>query len=144
MSAADITLGALFDARRAARLVEFHAEDAANPDFSEVINDVIALATQRESGYRAAITRGTARLAATRLMDLAANRDADAQVRAEASEGLRRLSAKLSGAGTRDDAEVAHRHALRDDIARFLERPDQPRTQPKMPEVPPGPPIGGD
>jgi hypothetical protein len=144
MAAADITLGALFDARRAARLVEFHAEDAANPDFSEVVNDVIALATRRESGYRGAITRGTARLAAMRLMDLAANRDADAQVRAEASEGLRRLSARLSDAGIRDDAEVAHRHALRDDIIRFLERPDQPRTQPKMPEVPPGPPIGGD
>jgi hypothetical protein len=77
-------------------------------------------------------------------MDLAANRDADPQVRAEASEGLRRFASKLSDAGVRDDAELAHRHALRDDITRFLERPDQPRTQPKLPEVPPGPPIGGD
>ena len=32
MSSADITLAALLDARRAARLVQFHAEDAANPD----------------------------------------------------------------------------------------------------------------
>ena len=144
MASADITLAALLDARRAARLVQFHAETAANPDFNEVVNDVIDAVTRRASGYGAAITRGTARLAATRLMDLAANRDADSQVRAEASEGLRRLSAKLSDAGIRDQAELAHRHALRDDIARFLERPDQPRTQPKLPEVPPGPPIGGD
>ncbi|MDP9362045.1 MAG: zinc-dependent metalloprotease, partial [Acidobacteriota bacterium] len=142
MASADITLAALLDARRAARLVQFHAEDASNPDFNEIVSDVIAAATRRESGYRGSITRATARLAATRLMDLAANRDADPQVRAEASEGLRRFAAKLSDAGIRDDAELAHRHALRDDIERFLARPDQPRTQPKLPEVPPGPPIG--
>ncbi|HEV7487194.1 MAG TPA: zinc-dependent metalloprotease [Thermoanaerobaculia bacterium] len=143
-SSADITLAALFDARRAVRLVQFHAEDASNPSFSEVVNDVLDVVTKRESGYRGAITRGSARLAATRLMDLAANRDADPQVRAEASEGLRRFIGRLNDAGIRDDAELAHRHALRDDITRFLDRPDQPRTQPKLPEVPPGPPIGGD
>jgi hypothetical protein len=144
MSSADITLAALFDARRAARLVQFHAEDAANPSFNEVVNDVLGVVTRSESGYRGAITRGSARLTATRLMDLAANRDADPQVRAEASEALRRFLARLNDAGIRDDAELAHRHALRDDITRFLERPDAPRTQPKLPEVPPGPPIGGD
>jgi hypothetical protein len=144
MASADITLAALFDARRAARLVQFHAEDAANPSFNEVVNDVLEVVTKREAGYRGAITRGSARLAATRLMDLAANRDADPQVRAEASEGLRRFFARLSDAGIHDDAELAHRHALRDDVTRFLDRPDQPRTQPKLPEVPPGPPIGGD
>jgi len=144
MSSADITLAALFDARRAARLAQFHAEDASNPSFNEVINDVLDVVTRRESGYRGAITRGSARLTATRLMDLAANRDADPQVRAEASEGLRRFIARLTDAGIRDEAELAHRHALRDDITRFLERPDAPRTQPKLPEVPPGPPIGAD
>jgi hypothetical protein len=144
MSSADITLAALLDPRRAARLVQFHAEDAANPDFNEVADDVIAVVTRREAGYRGAITRAAARLTATRLMDLTANRDADSQVRAEASEGLRRFSAKLGDAGIGDNAELAHRHALRDDIERFLARPDQPRTQPKLPEVPPGPPIGGD
>ncbi|HEV7426664.1 MAG TPA: zinc-dependent metalloprotease [Thermoanaerobaculia bacterium] len=144
MASVDITLAALFDVRRAARLVQFHAEDASNPSFNEVVNDVLDVVTKRETGYRGAITRGSARLAATRLMDLAANRDADPQVRAEASEGLRRFMARLSDAGIRDDAELAHRHALRDDITRFLDRPDAPRTQPKLPEVPPGPPIGGD
>jgi Met-zincin/Domain of unknown function (DUF5117) len=142
MASADLTLAALLDARRAARLVQFHAEDAANPDFNEIVNDVLAMITRRENGYRGSITRATARLAATRLMDLAANRDADPQVRAEASEGLRRFAVRLNDAGIHDDAELAHRHALRDDIERFLARPDQPRTQPKLPEAPPGPPIG--
>jgi hypothetical protein len=142
-ASADITLGALLDARRAARLVQFHAESASNPGFNEVLDDIFAVVTRRELGYRGAITRATARLTATRLMELAANRDADHQVRAEASEGLRRLASKLGDAGIHDTAELAHRHAVRDDIERFLSRPDQPRTQPKPPEVPPGPPIGG-
>jgi len=75
-------------------------------------------------------------------MMLANDATADPQVRADASEGLRRLSAKLSDRGITDASELAHRHAMRDDIERFLARPDQPRTQPKPPEVPPGPPIG--
>src|SRR5260370_19721558 len=57
MASADISLPALFDARRAARLVPFHAEDAANPDFNEVVDDAIAAVTRREAGYRCAITR---------------------------------------------------------------------------------------
>jgi hypothetical protein len=142
MSSAQITLDALLDARRAARMAQFHAEDAKNPDFNELVDDVIGVTTRRESGYRGAITRASCRLFASHLMDLANNRDADPQVRADASEGLRRLSAKLADRGVTDASELAHRHALRDDIERFLARPDQPRTQPKPPEVPPGPPIG--
>ena len=57
-------------------------------DFNEVLDDVFEVVTRRELGYRGAITRATCRLAVTRLMELAANRDADPQVRAEATEGL--------------------------------------------------------
>jgi hypothetical protein len=141
MASADITITALFDARRAARLGQFHAENAANPGFNEVIDDVLAIVTKREPGLRGAITRATARLAATRLMDLANNAAADPQARAEAAEGLRKLAARLGDKGS-DAAELAHRHMLKEEIASFLARPDQPRQQPKTPEVPPGPPIG--
>ena len=140
-ASADITLLALLDPRRAARLDRFHAESSANPGFPEVLNDLIAVATREESGVGASIRRATARLFAVRTMELAANRDADLQVRAEASEALRKLAARLAPAAT-DSSEIAHRHALREDIERFLARPDQPRIQPRLPEVPPGPPIG--
>jgi hypothetical protein len=136
MSSADITLAALLDPRRAARMDAFHAEDSANPDFNELLEQLLGVITQP-----GAISRATCRLAATRLMDLANNRDAAPQVRAEATEALRTLATRLAATAT-DPAEIAHRHALRDDIQRFLERPDQPRTQPRPPEVPPGPPIG--
>ena len=140
-SSADITLLALLDPRRAARLDQFHAEDASNPSFNDVLNALIRLVTRPDTGMRAAIARATARLFAFRVMELANNRDADPQVRAEASEALRRLSARLAVAAT-DVAETAHRHALRDDIERFLARPDQPRAPLRPPDVPPGPPIG--
>ena len=137
MTSADITLGALLDPRRGARMDEFHAEDPSNPDFNELLGHLLDVVTKAGP-----LSRATARLTATRLMDLAINRDADPQIRAEASEALRGLAMRLSGP-TADPAEIAHRHALRDDIQRFLERPDQPRTQPRPPEIPPGPPIGG-
>jgi len=141
-ASAEITLDALLDARRAARMAQFHAENAKNPDFNELVDGVIAAVTRRESGYAGAITRATCRRAAAHLMTLANDANADPQVRADASEGLRRLHAKLDDKGVTEASELAHRHALREDIERFLARPDQPRTQPKPPEVPPGPPIG--
>jgi len=136
MTSADITLGALLDPRRAARMEQFHAESAQYPGFTEVLDKLVDQMTRP-----GAISRATCRLTATRLMELAANRDADPQVRAEASEALRTLVTRLGGRAT-EAAEIAHRHALRDDIQRFLERPDQPRTQPRPPEVPAGAPIG--
>jgi hypothetical protein len=137
MSSAGITLAALLDPRRAARMDQFHAENAANPDFNEVLQRLADISTRRDG----AITRATCRLMTTRLMELASNRDANPQVTAEATEALRTLLERLANA-TGDVAEVAHRHALREDIQRFLERPDHPRTQPRPPAVPPGPPIG--
>ena len=137
LASADITLGALLDSRRAARMEEFHVENAQYPGFTELLDRLMELET-RPSGP---ITRATARLAVTRLMELVNSRDADSQVRAEATEALRTMMARIANA-TADPAEIAHRHALRDDIQRFLERPDQPRTQPRPPEVPAGAPIG--
>jgi hypothetical protein len=140
-ASADLTLLALLDPRRAARMDRFHAENAANPSFNEVLSAIISLVTKPETGVHATIARATARLFVARAMELANNRDADAQVRAEASEALRRIAARLAAPAT-DPGEVAHRRALRDDVERFLARPDQPRNPLRTPEVPPGPPIG--
>src|SRR5439155_18415589 len=107
MSSAEITLDALLDARRAARMSQFHAENAKNRDFNELVDDVIGVTTRRESGYRGAVTRATARRFASHLMDLANNRDADPQVRADATEGPRSLSAKLADRGGTDARGLA-------------------------------------
>jgi uncharacterized membrane protein YccC len=85
------------------------------------------------------ITRATRTVIFVRLAELAANRDADLNVRAEATDALRRLSARLTPVD--NSAENAHRAMTRDDIKRFLERPAEAWQAPKLPEIPPGPPI---
>jgi hypothetical protein len=70
-------------------------------------------------------------------MDLAANADAGPQVRSAATAGLREILALTRAASS------AHAAGARDDIERFLRRPDgtQKRTAP-LP-TPAGEPIGG-
>jgi hypothetical protein len=135
--AADMSVSALLDPHRCARLVELHDENPASPPMSEVADRLIEVAMQ--SG---AVARTTRSVIATRLMDLASAADVDPQVRAQASESLRKLSARL--ASTPKDAEeieAAHRRATRDDIEQFLIRPDAPRKRIVPPATPPGPPI---
>jgi hypothetical protein len=136
----DITISALLDPRRCARLVEFHAENAANPAMSELTNRLIDVALTKGAGYDAAITRATRTMLVTRLMGLAASESDDPQVRAQAAHALRKLAARLPGPFDGEEIELAHRRATRDDIEKFLARSD--RKYPAPPEVPPGPPIG--
>jgi hypothetical protein len=143
--AADLAISGLLQPQRAARLVEFHARDRANPDFKEVV-DALILRTWKSAApprdaYQAAIARAVESLAVTRLMDLSANADAAPQVRATATEALRDLSEYLK-APSQDASIAAHRRATRDDIERFLTRPDQPRKQTAPLAPPPGDPIG--
>ncbi|HJW93037.1 MAG TPA: zinc-dependent metalloprotease [Thermoanaerobaculia bacterium] len=123
VSSADITLAALLDPNRCARLIEFHEENKDNPPLSEVLDKTID-STMKEG----AISFSVRALLAQRLMELASNTDAAAGVRAEATEALRRFAAKADP-------------ALRDDIERFLKRPAEATKPAKLPEVPPGPPI---
>jgi hypothetical protein len=75
-------------------------------------------------------------------MDTAANDDAAAQVRATASEALRELSAMLKLPARGSATEAAHRHTTRDDIERFLNRPDETIKRTVPLPTPPGDPIG--
>jgi len=76
-------------------------------------------------------------LVITRLMDLAANADASSLVRADASAGLRRIRA-IAG-----PMSSAHGAAAREDITRFLQRPDAAHKRTDPLPTPPGEPIGG-
>ena len=143
--AADLAISGLLQPQRAARMVEFHARDRANPDFKDVVDALILrtwkTATPSKDAYQAAIARAVESLTITRLMDVAANNEAAPQVRAVATQALRELSAML-GATATATADVAHRRAARDDIERFLTRPDAPRKQTTPLNGPPGDPIG--
>ena len=129
MTSADITISALLDPARCARL----AQQDALP-LRQVTNALVDIAAREGR-----ITRATRTVLAVRLSELAANRDVDPQVRAEATDTLWRLHARLTPVS--DPAENAHRTMTREDIARFLNRPAEQWQPLRMPQVPSGPPI---
>jgi hypothetical protein len=151
--ASDLAISGLLQYQRAGRLIAFHARDAANPDFKEVLDAVIAQIWSKAAlkPRPAAIRRVEQHLLVARLMELAALDQAMPQVRAEATAALRTIqqraaqtgSAGAAGAaGAVDAAQSAHQLAIRDDIDRFLKRPDS-TFKPVAPlPTPPGDPIG--
>ena len=142
--AADMTISGLLEPNRAARLITFNARDKANPHFREVVDALVKATWKTPAPVEAkqtAIQRVTQSLTVTRLMDLAANPDAQPQVRATATEALRALQTTLKRMPAIGDA-AAHNRATIDDIERFLTRPDQPRKQTAPLPTPPGDPIG--
>jgi hypothetical protein len=130
MTAADVTVSALLDPARAARLTQ----QEGNLSLREVTDALVDAAMAQGP-----VPRATRTLVMTRLAGLAVNREAAPQARAEATDALRRLAARLA-APTPDPAEAAHRRATRDEIDRFLARP-QTWQPPVIPTIPPGPPI---
>jgi hypothetical protein len=146
--AADLAVTRLLEPRRAARLIQFHALDPANPDFGDVL-DALLTRTWRapvpRDPYHAAVQRAVQSLVVMRLMDLAADDSASPQVRAGATEALRwlLLSDTATGINAADlEPRAAHLHSTHEEIERFLARPDAPRKRTPPPATPPGDPIG--
>ena len=138
--ATDISLGALLDPTRAARLIQFHSENAANPDLKEVIDAIIATtwkSTTATKPQNKAVQQTVQNVVIQKLMSLASDESASPLVRAEASAGLRSLNAILKTAGA-----DAHRRAAQETIERFLNRPDATRQPSRPLPTPPGDPIG--
>jgi hypothetical protein len=142
--AADLVISGLLEPSRAARTISYNARNNANPHFREVV-DALIKTTWRSpipvDPKQVSIKRAVQSLTVERLMDLAANPNAQPQVRAVATAALRSLNALIKRPVT--DAETAaHNRATADDIDRFLARPDAPR-KPMVPlATPPGDPIG--
>ena len=128
MTSADISVSALLDPARAARLAQ--QQELTLREMLDALSDLVML--------QGPISRATRTVYVTRLSELAANRDADPQARAEANEALRRLADRLRDVN--DAAENAHRRTTRADIERFLDRPEIWKA-PALPVIPPGPPI---
>ncbi|HKR66001.1 MAG TPA: zinc-dependent metalloprotease [Thermoanaerobaculia bacterium] len=123
MTSADITVSALLNPARCARL----AQQTNNLTLREVLDALIDVAAKPGP-----VARATRTVIVTRMMELAANRETAAQVRGDAHDALRRLSTRMAAAGDT---------ATRDDIERFLARPAEAWKAPVLPTIPPGPPI---
>ncbi len=140
--AADISISALLNPQRAARLEDQAARNPRNPGFDNVVSGLVAKTwktPEPADSYGAAIQRAVETLLVTRLMDLASNADAAAQVRAHATQGLREIAALTRAAAS---SRSAHLAATRDDIDRFLKRPAEPFKKTEPLATPSGEPIG--
>ena len=146
-AAAQHTLQFLFNAERAARLVEFHARNAENPSLEEALDAILAATwkSAHGSGYSAEIARKVDGVVLYDLMVLSANERASIQVRAVASLKLEELRAWLAAEQgcPKDEEERAHFFFAASQIAQFQKDPKKMEFLAPA-EPPDGPPIGGD
>lgn len=141
--AADLAISGLLEPSRAARMIEFNAQNAKYPHFKETVDALVAQIWKTPvstNNYYAAITGAEQNLLAQRLMDLAGNAEAAPQVRATANEALYQLNESLKVNLRR--ASDGQQRLIQQDIERFLTRPDTPRVKTPALPVPQGDPIG--
>jgi Met-zincin/Domain of unknown function (DUF5117) len=143
-SAAQHTLQFLFNAERAARLVEFHARNRENPGLYDVLEAVLAATwkSPHGSGYNEQIALTVDNVVLYDLMTLSANDHATDEVRAIASLKLRELHDWLATQpGGMAISDKAHIFSTRQRIELFEKDPK--RMDLTAPGEPPdGPPIG--
>lgn len=141
---AEFAISGLLDPRRAARMIEFNAQDKKYPHFRESVAALVNTvwkSPRPANGYHAAIERAMQYLLVQRLMDLAANPDATPAVRAVANRALVDLGTELKAARSASP-DGDQRQLIQQEIERFLARPEAPRQRPAQLQTPAGEPIG--
>ena len=142
--AADMAITGLLEPNRAARTINQNSRNKTSPHFREVV-DALLKATWRTPSSAdaelALVQRSVQSVAVVRLMDLAANVNAQLHVRSVASEALRSLAASLKRSTAIGDTAVHNRWTV-DEIEKFLARPAEPRKPVAPLATPPGDPIG--
>ena len=144
-TAADMVVKGLLQPQRAARLVDFHRRDAAQPGFEVILATLIdrafdsrAAASPRHEEVRRVVQTVTV----DGLIELSSNPTASPEVRARVGGALAALG-RLLGSPTDEGAEEAvHRAALAALIARYQGRALVPEpVSIDAPAPPPGDPI---
>ena len=141
-SAAQHVLQFLFNPERAARLVEFHARDSANPSLSEVLDAVLSATwkSPHPAGYYGEIANVIDDVVLYDLMSLAANDHASDEVRAVASLKLHEMKNWLN-LPQNEVPDHAHIFFASSQIEQFEKDPKRIDLTPPG-EPPDGPPIG--
>ena len=142
--AADMAVTGLLEPNRAARMINQNARSRTSPHFSEVVGALVKTVWSNAAATNAneaAIQRAVQSLTVNRLMDLAANSNANSEVRAVATEVLRSLANSLKQTSLAGMAGAHNRFTV-DEIERFLARPAEPRKPTAPLPTPPGDPIG--
>ena len=144
--AADMTIRGLLNPQRAARLQ--NRGDGQGVTFVNVLYELTVTVfpeVPAENSMLRGLQRTVQAVAVDRLIDLANNPGASANVRALAEEYLAHIATKaavMGAADANDTAARSHNMAMSRRIKSFLERQDrEPKRAPAL-ESPPGSPIG--
>ncbi len=143
-SAASMTVGLMLNPERAARLVQYHAEDNNLPGLEEVVDRLLSATWKAEPvlGLGGQVQRAVDGVVLYDLMALAANDHAPLQVRATALAKLVGLREWLAGQQGESSLKAYYQFAVAQ-IKRFETNPKEIGV-PKPADPPPGQPIGDD
>jgi hypothetical protein len=139
--AADLTVSALLDPKRAARLVAQQSHDSQNLGLYELIDAVVQATFDQaaaQDSFEAAVQQEVDWVVLRRLEDLAKDAGTREEVRAIVSSKLRGLLSRLDRSANRP---TPHSTAAAEEIRRFLNRPHVPAAGPRKLTTPPGSPI---
>jgi hypothetical protein len=140
---AQMVVDAVLQRERAARLVQAAARERGALTLGATVDSLVARTWRADADPRtAALRRQASRAVADRLLALAADREAAADVRAmaELKIGQYRDVARRRGVAG-DDAARAHWQAIAGDFTRWLERRELPQPTGAL-RAPPGDPFG--
>jgi hypothetical protein len=145
-AAAQIVFNVLLDPARAARLIQQHALDPAQPGFEEFVDSILGATWRPPVGadYAGEIHRAVNYVALTRLLDLLANPAATPQTKAILADQLASLAGDLGRfAGRPNLPPVERAHFLEGQrlINDYFAHPSQ-YVPTELPVPPPGQPIG--
>lgn len=142
---AQMTVDAILQRERAARLVVASLHDQRALTLGEVIDRLLSLPAPTGSGVLAAIGRATQRAVVDRLLMLAADKDAAQEVRDLVELKLDALGrrAAVQSAPTSSEATRAHWRGIAADVDRWLARRELPAPSPAL-RAPPGDPFGNE
>jgi len=145
-TAAHATVSVLLDSARAARLIQYHAEDAQQPGLDEIFNAMLNATWKSKppGGNLAAVKRVIDDVVLSQMMTLAADEKAADEVRAATLYQLTELRIWLTrqASTATDPQRTAHMLYAAAQIRKFEQDPTQTLKPTPPLESPPGAPIG--
>jgi len=146
-AAATMTWAAIFEPGRCARLVEQNSREASMPGLDEVITNALAATWKKHAGadYAGEVQRTVNYGLLTKLIELAANREATPQVQAVATAQLTALREWLTDVARNERVPAQRAHLAYGErlIEQFFDHPKDFAPL-SVPPPPPGAPIGCD
>jgi len=145
-AAATMTVKALLQHERAARLIDFNLKDSKYPGLSEVIDRLLARTWYQKDPadmYKMELKQVVEETVVRELMNLAVTPEAAHRVKAVATLKLDEIWAWINNEfGFSYGIKKAHYMEIANKIERFMNRPFEQDKELITPEPPPGSPIG--